>query len=649
MNIKNITLRAQLNTVIIAVLLISFTASVWINISNTQTFLKNQLAQHAQDTASSLGLSLSEPIFDEEKIVVEATINAIFDRGFFHHITLEGIDGHIIYKRAQENQPEQVPSWFIELFSLQAPERQSMVDTGWTIVGILKVQAHTGIAYLQLWESARQMTLYILLTFVFALTLAYLFLREIYKPIHDIKLQSIAVQKRQFIMIEKLPRALELRHFVLAMNKMVANIKNTFEELTQAAADTHHDAYIDQQTGIENRRAFIDSIEAMVAPTEEHSGYILMARITELSTLNQKHGYQAGDNLVMQLIVQIQILIKENREIKLFRISGSEFCLIVENYQLSDIQKLLADIIEQIKLHIEHPDAVNIVLGCIDFNSGQNFADLMFELDMATNLAVEGSEGFYIKQPDQVNSVGSIINYKIVLDEVLQNPAAHIQLTSQRVFSCSSRPVFEHEIFVAFQYDDKRVNTGDLFAIASQYQQTGLLDLTIVKLILAHCNNSLLKGKQIAINLSRLTISDSQSMDHIITLIEHSAHARVLSIGFPESSILGHIRDTKRYIERFSDAGCTICINRFGSSMESLQYLMELRPDHVKLSPAFTRNIDNKDSNSQMVGAFVRLVHGLDMSVIAQCVETEQELQTLQKLNIDALLGYVFEKPERLS
>lgn len=642
------TLRAQLNGVIISVLMLSFIGSVWINITNTQYFLNAQLSSHAQDTATSLGLSLSEPIFNNETIVVEATINAIFDRGFYQHITLESIDHKVIYQRVINNQPEQVPGWFINLFPLNAPEQKTMIDTGWTVGGILKVQSNTGLAYAQLWKSTNDITHATLVIFFFALFLAYLFLQKMYRPINAISLQAAAVQRREFVMIEQIPHALELRNFVLAMNKMVSNIKNTFDELTEDAAKTHRVAYIDQQTGIENRRAFMDAMDAMLADSADNRGYIVMARLTELSALNKKQGYQAGDNLVNQVIKQIKILSEADRDIKLYRISGSEFCLFVENYQFKKVQQMVGNLIKQINLKIECNDDKQVVFGGINFNSGDRFSDLMYELDTATNTARDKVEGFYIKRNKQRGSNTNIGNLKVVLDEILMKPVSHIRLNAQSVLACSDRQVFDSEIFAAFEYQGKDINTGDLFAIASQYQQTGLLDLTIIKLIVELCSDDVLKGKQVAINLSRLTLTDSSSMDKIFTVIQQSKLGKALTIGFPESAILGNVDKSQIFIEKLRNEGCLICINRFGSSIESLQYLMEIRPDQVKLSPAFTRNIDQKESNGQMVGAFVRMAHGLDITVIAQCVETEQELQMLKDLNIDALLGYVIDKPTPL-
>lgn len=648
MKIKNMTLRTQLNGIILSILALSFIGSVWINSINSQHFINEQLASHAQDTATSLGLSLSDPLFNEETIVVEATINAIFDRGFYHHITLESIEGEVIYQRIINNKPEEVPAWFINLFPLTAPEKTSMIDTGWTVGGVLKVQSHTGIGYTQLWKSTNDITHATLIIFVFALLLAYLLLQKMYRPIKAISLQAAAIQKRQFIMIKEIPNALELKNFVIAMNKMVSNIKSTFDELTKEATETHNAAYIDQQTGLENRRAFIDAMDALLAESAQHRGYIMMVRISGLSELNKNQGYQAGDNLVKQLIEQITFACKADTELKLFRVSGSEFCLFLENYLQNKIQEFVTELIQQVNGRIEYNEESKLAFGCINFTSGELFADVMYQLDMATSQALERSEGFYIKQSELSQGIHGITNLKVVLDEILTDPKSHIKLNSQKALSLSDKNAFDEEIFAAFEYQEKAINTGDIFAIASQYQLTGELDLTIIKMILQQCENGHLKDKTLAVNLSRLTLADNKNMQQIINIINSSQFSTQLVIGLPESAILSNINESKSYIEKLTDEGCSICINRFGASMASLQYLIDIRPDQVKLSPTFTRAIDQKENNARMVSAFVRMAHGLDISVIAQCIETEEELYTLKKLKIDAALGYIIERPTLL-
>lgn len=648
MSLRHFSLRAQLNCIILFVLILSFIGSVWININNTQQFLSGQLKSHAQDTATSLGLSLSDPVLHQETLVVETTINAIFDRGFYHHIVLEDVNGKVLYERINENQPEQVPAWFIGLFELKAPEQKSMIDTGWTIGGVLKVQSHTGGAYAELWENANDFSYATLVIFALALLLSYLILEQVYKPINAISSQAIAVQNREFILIKKLPRAKELYNFVVAMNQMVSNIKNTFEELTAAAENTRKQAYIDVQTGIPNRRAFNDLLDALLISSENHRGHIAMLRITGLAQLNQQQGYIAGDTLLANLIKHINKEVEGTKGFKLFRISGSELCFFVKNQRDEELQSLVLKLVKEFTRHIEIAKENKIALGLIPFNSNDDAAHILYQLDRATNTALEQSTGYYIakeqiKSEEKQESAGS---FKAKVIEVLANPTLSIQLRGQKSESYTVRHAFATELFASFVYNGEQLNTGDVFATASKFDLTAELDLAILQKVIS-TSADLFKGdEKIAISLSRLTFTNPDSMQKIINIIKQSGLAKNLVIGLTEATVISGINEASKQIELLTALGCTICINRFGSSIESLKYLMEVRPDYVKLETAYTRNIDNKQSNIQIVADFVRMAHGLNISVIAQCVETEQELCTLKSLNIDSALGYIIDEPK---
>lgn len=648
MSVRNVSLRAQLNCVILFILSLSFVGSVWINVFNAQQFLSNQLESHAQDTATSLGLSLSDAILENEPMVIEGTINAIFDRGFYHHIILEDVNGTALYQRTNLNQPEQVPTWFTNLFKLNAPEQKSMIDTGWTIGGILKVQSHTGHAYAQLWSSANDFSHATLFIFALALLFGYLVLQQVYKPINEISLQANAVQKREFILITKMPRAKELHNFVLAMNQMVMNIKNTFEELTEAAERTRKVAYIDSQTGIPNRRAFNDTLDAMLSPSAEHQGYIIMVRVTGLAHLNKHKGYIAGDSLLTNLIHNINNEVKDILGYQLCRVSGSELCFFINNLHTLELELLINRIIKKINRHIEILEENKIGFGGISFKSGDDLSKIMYQLDRATNNALESSAAYFITseyREDEPNQK-SASSFKAKIEGVISNSLESIQLKGQKSASFSTRTTFSTEFFASFTYKDEDLNTGDVFSTAAQFNLTAALDLAILKQVLSTCPAFVAGNEKVAINLSRLTFADEETMHQLIELIKQSSFANNLVIGVTEATVISGVKEAMLPLRKLADLGCSICVNHFGSSIESLKYLMEVRPDFVKLETAFTRNIDTKDNNEQLISDFVRMAHGLNIAVIAQCVETEEELSTLKKLNVDSVLGYIIEKPK---
>lgn len=645
---KQFSLRAQLNSSIFIILILSLIGSAWINVVNTQSYLNAQLSSHAQDTATSLGLSLREALANKEMPLAEATINAIFDRGFYHHIILQDPYGNLLYEKVNNNQPEQVPSWFIHLFQLSAPEKQSMIDTGWTVGGVLKVQSHTGAAYAQLWDSANDFSIMTSFIFFIALFIGYLLLLQVYKPINAISMQAKAVQNREFVLIEKLPRAKELQNFVVAMNQMVMSIQNTFQELTEAAEKTRKDAYVDAQTGIANRRAFNDALQASLSISEQKRGHLVMVRLSGLAQYNQQHGYSAGDNLINKLVKYIGQEIETKTDAKLYRLSGSELAFFVFHQQHKNIELICESLVKQFHRRLELESYLNTAVAAVPFQSEEESAKLMYQLDTAVNLALESSAGYYVAKfgKQEGNKVTSASNFKSIIQSIIDSPELYLSIKSQKVQSLSERRSYELEIFAAFSDGEGALNTGDVFAMAAQFDLTSELDLLIVKKTLGLFERFNPENKKILLNLCKATLNDVAVMQQIIEMIETSGYGDYLVFGLTEASVLTNQEQATKLLNKLKESGCAICINRFGSSIASLTYLMKLRPSIVKLESAFTAAIQNKPDNQQLVGEFVRMAHGLNIAVVAQCVESAEELTLLETLHVDAALGYVIDKPK---
>ncbi len=140
------SLSKQMIIFIASMLVIVLLGTFLLNLNNTRSFLEAQLQSHAQDTATSLGLSLSSVADPEDPSSMETMINAVFDRGYYSHITLIDVDEQLIYERANPQEIEGIPQWFIQLISIKAPDATALIQSGWIPVGTLTVQSHPGYA-----------------------------------------------------------------------------------------------------------------------------------------------------------------------------------------------------------------------------------------------------------------------------------------------------------------------------------------------------------------------------------------------------------------------------------------------------------------------------------------------------------------------
>ena len=176
------TLRRQLTFIIAALFVLLFMGSFAINVHNTRAYLNDQLNSISQDMATSLGLTLSPYMAEDDMVVVESHVNALYDSGYYQEIVISDIDGHAIIERISNRPIEKVPSWFVKLFPLQTPRGESLIMSGWTQAGSVRVSAHPEFAYVRLWAACVQSFYLFVLGFVALFGLVMVVLHYVLRP-----------------------------------------------------------------------------------------------------------------------------------------------------------------------------------------------------------------------------------------------------------------------------------------------------------------------------------------------------------------------------------------------------------------------------------------------------------------------------------
>ena len=110
---------------------IVFFATLFVVVNNTRDYLHRSMESHAQDTATSLGLSISQGRSYNDKVTIELMTSAIFDRGYYSEILVKKGNGEEIFKKRVEKSVEGVPGWFMESFKLPTPRMDAVVMDGW--------------------------------------------------------------------------------------------------------------------------------------------------------------------------------------------------------------------------------------------------------------------------------------------------------------------------------------------------------------------------------------------------------------------------------------------------------------------------------------------------------------------------------------
>src|SRR5512138_473982 len=125
------TLYRQLIIFTFLLFLLILSGTWYAKLESTRSFLIDQLESHAQDTATSLALSVSPHVTQKDMTTVESMINAVFDRGYYQIVRYEDPRHKPLLERALEVKIENVPQWFVRLITLKTPEATADVMAGW--------------------------------------------------------------------------------------------------------------------------------------------------------------------------------------------------------------------------------------------------------------------------------------------------------------------------------------------------------------------------------------------------------------------------------------------------------------------------------------------------------------------------------------
>jgi len=285
------TLYRQIALSIILLLILGFLGTMIVSTSNLRSFLVTQLESHAQDTATSLGLSLSPQMQAQDLPIMTSMVDAIFDRGDYSNISVVAINGEILIERNKPISPEQVPVWFINTIPLQTPRAEALVMSGWKQAATVAVTSHSGRAYNELWSNTVDTLKLFLASAAITLLLGLLAVRILLRPLQRVEMQADAICNQSYPVQKKLPRTRELKSVVMAMNRLSEKVHTLFTDQAALTERLREQAYLDPVTGLGNRRYFNRQLQALLESREEQvEGAFLLIELRGLAQANEKRG-----------------------------------------------------------------------------------------------------------------------------------------------------------------------------------------------------------------------------------------------------------------------------------------------------------------------------------------------------------------------
>jgi len=651
------TLYRQLIIFTFLLFMLLFAGTWYAKLESTRSFLIDQLESHAQDTATSLALSISPHVASKDMTTVESMINVVFDRGYYQIVKFTDTRKNTLLERALTVKIENVPPWFVNLIPLKTPEATADVSAGWNQAGTIYVKSHPGYAYETLWKDVINMTLWFAACAVFLLIAGACGLRILLKPLVAVESQADALCRKEYKIQEPLPWTKEFRRVVEAMNRMTNKVREMFEEQVAQAEGLRERAYHDPVTGLGNRRYFESQIKARLDQQDSStSGAVMLVRIHALDTLNKQKGFQAGDDLLKRIALLLRESLTQYSNAALARLTGGDFGIFIPDASSWDAEQIASDVTNKMsQLSAEQIALTDNIgnVGAASYDGLTTLARLLSAADLSLSAAMQKGPNTWDIQAltEETDKLPlGLQQWKDILETALNE--RRISLDAQTVVECgNSRKLMHLEIFSRIiQEDGKPLNASVFLPLAERLKLVATIDRIALEEVLKHDFNRL-GVDRIAVNVSTASLQDESFRTWIYSFMKGlPPGAPRISFEFSEFAAVQNLALIKEFSRAVRTYGHGIGLDHYGQSFSKLGYLQSLHPDYVKIDRAYTGELQDEGSDSRFyIGALCSVAHSIDISVIAEGVESEQQVQILEGLNLDAIQGYFIGKPQPLA
>ena len=427
--------------------------------------------------------------------------------------------------------------------------------------------------------------------------------------------------------------------------------RKIFEQ--QLSYEARHDAL----TGLYNRVFFIGKVEAVIQKIKQDEDYsfaVLFIDLDRFKIVNDSLGHILGDRLLVEVSNVIQQSLRPQDIVA--RLGGDEFTILIEKFtDIEDVTIIANRILNKLMsaFNLEgHTVFTGASIGIVLGNAGyDNSTEILRDADIAMYRAKANGKGRYeVFNPEMYAHTLELLQLENDLRTAIERQ--EFVLHYQPIVSVQTGQLEGFEALLRWQHPQRGLIFPDKFINIAE--ETGLI-VPLGEWVISEACRQLHDWKlryssaaqfRISVNLASQQIIQPNFVSRLVEILQAvKLEANYLNLEITETTLMDYGENTIEILNQIRDKRIQLSIDDFGTGYSSLRYLHRFPINFLKIDRSFIKDITLKKEHFEIVRTIVTLAHSLGINVIAEGVETLQQLKVLQHFHCKFCQGYFFSRP----
>ncbi len=422
----------------------------------------------------------------------------------------------------------------------------------------------------------------------------------------------------------------------------------------EAEDKLHQATYNDALTGLPNRYVAVQHIRVGITDAQRQNRNLVVMKISldRFKHINESLGHEAGDQLLIEIASRLQTLSRRGDLVS--RINGDQFAVILVDIDKStNLDVLVRKYMEcfspafRFGEHVLHI-SVSIGVACFPHDAG-NVEELLRAAESAMFQAKQkGGTGFRYYSQEMSRQSKERLYLENELRRAIRNNQLdvyyqpQVDLASGKILGVEALVRWNHPSLGAvspIKFIPVAEEIGLISEIGHWVMKRACSDMTLLK----HNQNELLR---LSINLSARQFQENDLVKVIANVLNETGFPPdKLELEITESLFMEDVESVAQTLTTLSQQGIKISMDDFGTGYSSLSYLKRFPINTIKVDRSFVKDMTTDKDDASIVAATIQMAHSLSLDIVAEGVETEDQLQFLLKQKCDKIQGFYFSRP----